>query len=73
MSERPLNTDVAERLGISSASVSRFRGGSRVPRIDIMRKIEKVYGWTVAEQATAHGEGTYATEFEAAIRNQPKA
>jgi transcriptional regulator with XRE-family HTH domain len=59
------NTDVGVRLGVSRAAVSRFRNGSRVPRMATQKKIAEIYGWTVAEQATAHAAGEWAAEFNA--------
>lgn len=63
------NVQIAARLGISPAAVSRFRGGSRVPRMATMRRIAEVYGWTISEQAVAHSQGSeiYRQGFEHAV------
>jgi transcriptional regulator with XRE-family HTH domain len=63
----PTNVDVADRLGVSPAAVSRFRGGSRVPRMATQKAIAEAYGWSIRDQATAAAEGRYGEAFEAAL------
>jgi transcriptional regulator with XRE-family HTH domain len=64
------NREVGELLGMTHAGVSRLRSGDRLPSIDIMCEIEKHYQWNIDAQIKARRNGTYATEFEAALTRQ---
>jgi predicted transcriptional regulator len=63
----PSNVEVADVLGVSDAAVSRFRSGSRVPRMPTQTLIAEKFGWSLADQAQAHSAGTWAEGFERAI------
>lgn len=60
--------DIARRLKISPAAVSRYLRGTRIPKLAIQVKIEKLYGWPITEQATAASRGKYPAEFEKAMK-----
>lgn len=47
------NGQVAEALGLSESGVSRLRSGDRLPSLEVMQKIETVYGWSVQGQSNA--------------------
>jgi transcriptional regulator with XRE-family HTH domain len=65
MAERISNIKLGELLGLSHASVSRIRSGSRLPSSEVMLEIKKLTGWTVDEQLEARNEGRYAELFDA--------
>lgn len=46
---------------------SRLQSGDRTPGIDTMRKIAKVFEFSLDDQARARANGTYRKEFAAAI------
>lgn len=48
---------------MSRAAVSRFRNGSRCPRVDTRLTIAKEYKWPIAKQAEAEAAGKWAAEF----------
>lgn len=59
-----MNTrDMADRLGVSQATVSRLRSGKRRPSLDMMYKIEDVMRWNVAMQAKCMRAGDFPREF----------
>jgi transcriptional regulator with XRE-family HTH domain len=66
----PTNVEVASRIGVTPAAVSRFRGGSRIPRPITQSRIAEVFGWSAADQLAANLSGSYAAGFEEAIRNR---
>ena len=57
------NSQVAEALGLSESGVSRLRSGDRLPSLDVMQTIEKVYGWTVQGQSNARQAGKWTEAF----------
>ncbi len=59
----PSNEEVGHRLGVSHATVSRYKSGDRFPTIDILAKIAEVYDWSIDDQYAARQKGTYANEF----------
>lgn len=71
-SNSPTNLDVALKLGVSHASVSRYRAGngrtgSRIPKFAVQQRIAEQYGWSVASQANAIARGKYAEGLERAL------
>lgn len=68
------NPEVGKRIGLSYSAVSRIRSGDRYPSLAVMRKIDKAYGWPLAEQLELIPEGgtrdmRYAHEFERRIND----
>lgn len=61
------NTAVAALIGLTHAQVSRIRSGDRLPSIETMMNIHKVFGWSMDEQATARLQNLYGPRFEEAI------
>jgi transcriptional regulator with XRE-family HTH domain len=62
------NSQVAEALGLSESGVSRLRSGDRLPSLDVMQTIEKVYGWTVQGQSNARQAGDWTKAFVAVLQ-----
>lgn len=60
---RPPHSNVAEKLGLTIATVSRIRSGDRLPSLGVMRQISNLYGWTIDQQLEARDLGDYAHEF----------
>lgn len=63
----PNTSDVARRLGVTRAAVSRWRSGSRLPQLAQRQKIEAAYGWGIADQALAEAAGTWAEAFNSML------
>lgn len=61
------NQRVAEDLGITHSAVSRIRSGDRLPSLQLVRKIEAVFGWPVSEQIEDLDPHRYAVAFEAVL------
>ena len=61
------NQRVADDLGITHSMVSRIRSGDRLPSLQLVRKIEAAYGWSVADQITDLDPKRYAVAFEAIL------
>jgi transcriptional regulator with XRE-family HTH domain len=59
----PSNEAVGRLLGVSHATVSRYKSGDRLPTIDIMGKIATVLNWSMDDQYAARQRGSYASEF----------
>ncbi len=57
------NGQVAEALGLSESGVSRLRSGDRLPSLEVMQKIETVYGWSVQGQSNARQAGDWTGAF----------
>ena len=55
---------VAQLLGLSAPTVSRMRTGVQAPTLATMRKVEEVFGWSVADQDQRQRRGTWAEVFE---------
>lgn len=64
MTDRISNIKLGELLGLSHASVSRYRSGDRLPSSETMAEISRLTGWTMDEQYKARTAGTYAEKFE---------
>ena len=62
------NSQVAEALGLSESGVSRLRSGDRLPSLDVMQKIEDVYGWTVQGQSNARKDDGWTRGFLAVLQ-----
>lgn len=67
MTERLSNIKLGELLGLSHASVSRYRSGDRLPSSGVMAQISRLTGWTMDSQYKARDEGTYPAEFDKAF------
>ena len=59
----PSNEYVGQLLGVSHASVSRYKSGDRLPELDTMAQIAQVFAWPLDDQYQARQNGTYADEF----------
>jgi transcriptional regulator with XRE-family HTH domain len=57
-------------LGISHATVSRIKSGTRLPSLEVMNKIRELYNWTIDDQTDARTNGTYAEQFCARVANR---
>lgn len=55
---------VAEALGVSVATVSRLCSGDRKPSLDLIVRIEEVFGWSVQDQANELRCDAYYSEFQ---------
>lgn len=60
----PSNESLGRLLGVSHATISRYRSGDRLPEIDVMGKIAAEFGWSMDDQYAARVSGDYAGEFE---------
>lgn len=56
--------DLATKLEVSAATISRIRSGDRRPSLDLILRIKDVLDWPVDEQATALAESTSKYGFE---------
>lgn len=65
-------SQLAERLGVSDATVSRICSGERRPSVDLIFKIRDVLRWSVESQADALRESTsrYGVEFKALMERR---
>lgn len=68
MNTRTTNRTIADRLGLSVATVSRLRSGDRYPSFAVMERIASETGWSVARQSTARAAGKWYLGFEEACR-----
>lgn len=66
----PLLKDLAEQLGVSPISLSRYRMGERVPNRNMMLKIKDELGWNLNEQHASVADGTYAADFRTYLFNK---
>lgn len=60
----PTNEKVGQEIGVSHATVSRYRSGSRHPEIATMSEIADKFKWSIDDQYAAQQSGEYAREFE---------
>ena len=58
------NVQVGDDIGLAHSTVSRIRSGDRLPSIDIMVEIARVYGWSVERQIEARMADRYTGRFE---------
>lgn len=65
-------SQMADRLEVSLATVSRICSGERRPSIDLILKIRSALGWSMESQADALRESTsrYAVEFKARMERR---
>lgn len=63
------NQEVADLIGVSAGAASRLRAGKRSPSLPTMQKIERAFGWPLAEQIVvkASGQTNYGRDLEAKI------
>lgn len=66
----PSNTELGDLLGVSHATVSRWRSGDRLPEISNMEKIKDALGWSVDDQVKARSAGKYADEFSRRVESR---
>lgn len=59
----PSNTALGDLLGVSHATVSRWRSGDRLPELTNMQKIAQTLDWPLTDQVDARDSGKYADEF----------
>lgn len=59
----PSNMRMGELLGVSHATVSRWKSGDRLPELANMQKISAELGWSLDDQVQARDNGKYASEF----------
>lgn len=64
------NVQVGDDIGLAHSTVSRIRSGDRLPSVDIMVEIERVYQWKVNWQIRARMNGNYAEKFEELLMNR---
>lgn len=57
------NGQIARDLKLSDSMVSRIRSGDRLPSFATMQVIERVYNWSLPEQARYRVAGDYAKAF----------
>lgn len=69
----PTHQSVADRLGLTVATISRIRSGTRLPSLDVMNKIKDWLDWSMDAQTKARNEGTYHVVFNARLRKQATA
>lgn len=62
--------ELADRLGISQAMVSRLRSGERKPSFALMRNIRSVTGWTISSQIDALEAGVYPQKLSELLSPQ---
>lgn len=65
--ESPNTSEIARRLGVTRAAVSRYRNGLRVPILSTRLTIVTEFGWSIEAQARAEAEGRWAEEFNRAL------
>lgn len=63
MPEPLQNRDIAEKLGVHTITLSRWRGGQRVPSRRMMVTISEALGWPLSKQMAAYSQEKYAQEF----------
>lgn len=61
-------SDIAKKLGVSLATVSRLRSQDRNPTLVLMAKIDRAFGWPIGRQAEAYKEGRWLEEFESVLQ-----
>lgn len=61
------STDLARRIGVSVATVSRLASGNRSPSVALMERISKVIEWPIEKQCRAYLDGTYGQKLTAAM------
>ena len=59
----PSNETIGQLLGVSHATISRYRSGDRLPNIDMMGVIARKLNWSLDDQYKARQSGSYAREF----------
>jgi ribosome-binding protein aMBF1 (putative translation factor) len=64
------NSQIGSDIGLDYTTVSRIRSGQRLPSIDVMVEIERVFKWPVAEQVDARTKDCYAEAFEKRLVDQ---
>lgn len=58
------NVRIASDIGLDHTTVSRIRSGDRMPSLDVMIEIERVYKWAIPLQVVARATDDYAGAFE---------
>jgi transcriptional regulator with XRE-family HTH domain len=64
----PTNIEVGARIDLDHSTVSRIRRGQRRPSLASMLRIQRQYGWSLADQAGAIVSGNYGPDFERVLR-----
>lgn len=59
-----LASELADRIDLSEAMVSRIASGEREPSIETMAKIRTALAWSIERQLDAKFAGKYADEFK---------
>lgn len=59
----PTNDEIGQLIGVTHATVSRYKSGDRLPTIDVMGQIAEAFKWSMDDQYAARQAGTYASEF----------
>lgn len=62
-------SQVARDLGVSLATVSRVRSQDRKPTLNLMERLDRVYGWRISEQATLYRDGKWLDGFESLLQS----
>jgi transcriptional regulator with XRE-family HTH domain len=72
--KRVTQSQIAQELGVSLATVSRIRSADRNPTLDLMVKLDEVYGWPISKQAVLYKQGLWLEGFETRIQQmEPRA
>lgn len=62
------NSELGRRLGVSHATISRIRSGTRAPSYPLMKRIARLVDWDVTEQVEVRhqpdGQRRYSEAFE---------
>lgn len=61
------NDSLGKELGVTHATISRYRSGDRLPTLDIMATIAAQFGWSLDDQYKARQNGNYQREFESRV------
>lgn len=65
--EHMTNREVADLVGLTHSTISKYRSGTRTPSLDVMVKISGALDWPLEDQITAVLEDVYAPYLEGQI------
>jgi transcriptional regulator with XRE-family HTH domain len=58
------NSEVGKALGLTHSMASRLRSGVRIPSVQTIAAIERVYRWKAGVQVQSVVKGNFARDFE---------
>lgn len=67
----PSNEAIGRWLGVSHATISRYRSGDRFPELTVLARIAEKTGWTIDDQYKAQQNGSYPSEFAERVSAHP--